>query len=282
MNPHIKIIILNWNGGNYIESCIKSTLSIDYNNFSVVIIDNGSTDDSLDIITKFLPKVELFQLERNYGFSGGYNRFFHMFDNHTTDYFILLNNDTEVCPNLINSFNSAREKFGNHNIYGAKIFYKHNPNKIWYAGGKVNLKFSLIYHVGIRKLDSIQFSKYHQTDYVTGCCLFTSVDTMKKLNGFNEKYKIYGEDVDLCLRAKKYNFKCYFYPDAKVWHKVSSSFGGEFSFKKLYRKEIGILTLILNHLNIFFIPLALFCNIVLFLNELLFKLVLQNLSNLKK
>ena len=71
--------------------------------------------------------------------------------------------------------------------------------------------------------------KTNKTDYITGCCFFTSWKTIEKLEGFDESYNMYGEDVDLCLRANKMGINCYFIPEAKLWHHVSASIGGNWS-----------------------------------------------------
>ena len=157
---------------------------------------------------------------------------------------MLLNNDTEVDPNILNEFNKARLHFGDNNIYGAKIFYHNDPNKIWYAGGKVNLKYAHIYHVGIRKYDNKKFSIPTLTDYVTGCCLFTSKNVLKKLNGFDDEFKMYGEDVDLCIRAKKVGINCYYWPEAILWHHISASTNKFGKLRKYYLKILATIRLI--------------------------------------
>ena len=240
MTPSIKVLILNWNGQDLLTSCLDSVMAIDYPNFSIMVIDNGSSDGSLDIITRNYPDVEILSLDKNYGFSGGYNRCFTQLKDDPSEFIMLLNNDTIIDSDILNSFTRAKEQFGDNQIYGGKIYYQDNHEKIWYAGGNVKLKYANIYHRGIRKQDSKEYSSHMETDYVTGCCLFTSMEVINKLNGFDEEFNMYGEDVDLCLRAKNLDINCYYWPDAKLWHHVSASLGGAFSFKKLSKKLIGI------------------------------------------
>ena len=240
MTPQIKILILNWNGIELLKPCLESVLKIDYANYSVLVIDNGSRDNSLEMVKENYTQVECLALDKNYGFSGGYNRSFEHLKNDPPEFILLLNNDTEVDPNILTSFIQAKDQYGSKHLFGGKIYYQDNPERIWYAGGKVNLKCAKISHRGIRKQDSAVFSKPMQTDYITGCCLFTSNKVMNQLNGFDEQFNMYGEDVDLCLRAKKEGINCYYWPDANLWHQVSASLGGAFSFKKLSKKLIGI------------------------------------------
>ena len=247
MNPHIKILILNWNGKHLLQPCLNSVTAINYPNYSIMVIDNGSTDGSLDMVKKNYPNVEYMDLDKNYGYSGGYNRCFSKLKKESSAFIMLLNNDTEVDSDILNSFNDAREKFGDNYIYGGKIYYHHTPQQIWYAGGKVNLQLGWISHRGIRKMDSKEYSVPMETDYVTGCCLFTSMGVMNQLEGFDEQFSMYGEDVDLCLRAKKRGIKCYYWPDAKLQHHVSSSIGGNYSIIKIKNKLTACIRLIRKH-----------------------------------
>ena len=243
MISHITVLILNWNGADLIKKCLESVMEINYSNYSVIVIDNHSSDNSIQLIKNNFPTVEIICLDENYGFAGGYNKCFKQLDSKNTDYVLLLNNDTIVDSNILMSLNKAKEKYGKNNIYGGKIFYQNDPNKIWYAGGKVKLSRFKISHIGIRELDSDRFSSPMKTDYITGCCLFTSFEVINELNGFDEQFNMYSEDVDLCLRGKDKGIYCYFWPDAKLWHHVSASLGGELSFRKLFKKNVSILKL---------------------------------------
>ena len=247
MTPHIKVLILNWNGKDLLKPCLDSVMAIDYPSFSVLLVDNGSSDGSLDMVQKNYSKVEILALDQNYGFAGGYNRCFTQLKDNHSEFIMLLNNDTEVDTDILNSFNDAREKFGDKHIFGGKIYYHKNPDTIWYAGGKINLKRGFISHIGLRKLDSNKWSVPIETDYVTGCCLFTSIEVINRLNGFDDQFNMYGEDVDLCLRAKEAGINCYYYPKAKLWHHVSASLGGAFSIRKLFRKYRSLFKLYFKH-----------------------------------
>ena len=250
MTAHIKILILNWNGKHLLKPCLDSVSAIDYPNYSVMVIDNGSTDNSVKMVKENFSEVELLELENNNGFAGGYNRCFTRLKDEYSGFILLLNNDTEVDPDILNSFIQAKEKYGDNNLYGGKIFYQDTPNLIWYAGGNVNLKRAKISHRGIRQNDSAEFSKPLQTDYITGCCMFTSMEVINQLNGFDERFNMYGEDVDLCLRAKQKGIICYYWPDAKLYHHISASIGGNYSISKMLKKMKGYIRLIRKHHSI--------------------------------
>jgi len=248
MNPHVYILILNWNGKSVLEACIDSVLKINYSNYTVLVIDNNSSDGSGNIIKDKYPKIEYLQLGKNYGFAGGYNKSFEYLKDKKTEFILLLNNDTEVDSEILKNFIKASDYYGKNNIYGGKIFYKKNPQKIWYAGGKVNLKIGYIAHIGIHRKDSSRYSLQQVTDYVTGCCFFTTMETMDQLDGFDTNFNMYGEDVDICLRARKKEIRCIFLPNVILWHHVSASIGGNYSFKKNIKKIKSYKNLIIKHI----------------------------------
>ena len=96
MTPHVKILILNWNGIHLLKPCLDSVTAIDYPNYSVVVIDNGSSDGSLEMVQENYLNVKCIALNNNYGYSGGYNRCFMQLKDDSSEFILLLNNDTIV------------------------------------------------------------------------------------------------------------------------------------------------------------------------------------------
>ncbi|MAX13136.1 MAG: hypothetical protein CMG11_03620 [Candidatus Marinimicrobia bacterium] len=241
----VKVLILNYNGIKHLPECLKSVKLIDYDNFEIVVIDNCSSDNSIKYIKKEHSDVTIISTDMNLMFGGGYNYFFNQ---DTEDcFYLILNNDTIVDSKILKHFLTGASHYGLDNIYGCKIMYESDSSKIWYAGAKVNLSNGLIRHEGIRQ-EGIAL-KDGITDYVTGCCMFISSSTVRKLGGFDTQFDMYMEDVDLCLRAKKEDIHCYFLKDPFLFHKVSGSsslgfkiFKSVVSYTKLSIKHTGILS----------------------------------------
>jgi len=246
MIPKITIIVLNWNGSRDTVDCLSSLQKVNDTNFEILLVDNGSKINSIESVEEQFLKINFLKLDKNYGYSGGNNRGFESIKNNT-DYVCFLNNDVIVDKNFLKYFRIGLNEFGNQNIFGPKIYFEYPSNKIWYGGGEVHLKKGLIYHKYIGCLDSNQNSQIEYTGYITGCCLLLSVENFDKLGGFNEKFNMYAEDVDLCLRAKNININCVYIPKAQIWHKVSSSTGGRYSLRKYIKKMKSIRKLILIH-----------------------------------
>ena len=245
MNPKIHIFILNWNGEQYLSRCIDSIKKIDYSNYKVTVIDNNSSDQSIFKIK--YKDVNIISHSKNYKYAKGYNKALFSLENDNSDYYLLLNNDTICDSNILSSFVKGAESYGDNHIFGGKILYTNQKNAIWYAGGKFGFFNLFISHKGIRKIDGDKFNSNYKTSYITGCCLFISKKSFIKLNGFDESFNMYGEDVDLCIRAQKLGMKCYFISDSKLWHSVSSSYGGHYSFLKQKAKLISLLKLIIKY-----------------------------------
>ena len=250
MNPLVYIIILNWNGKKLTIDCLKSLAKVQYDNFKILIVDNGSRDDSVKAIKHKFTNVGILQLEKNIGYAAGNNAGFDHIINKNPNYVIILNNDTTVDPNFIEPL--ITPLINKSEIYQTvpKIFYADEPNKIWYAGGIVNKWIGMVYHEGIRKSDSESFNISKSTDYATGCCFCMRSKDFEEIGGFDTLFPMYGEDVDLSQRIMAEGKNILYEPNSIIWHKVSASIGGELSIIKLKRKFRGLLRLFGKHTNI--------------------------------
>lgn len=226
--PKILIIVLNWNGKEDTLECLESVCKIVYPNFEVIVIDNGSSDDSVQAVRDSFPEVTVLETNENLGFAGGNNSGIRYALKNGADYIFLLNNDTIVDPHILNQFIKVSKTLGDQGILGAKIYYFSEPEKIWYAGAKWVKNYAKFIHVGHGCLDNGRsFTMISETDYACGCAFFVSSRLIRTIGMFDERFFLTFEETDLCYRAKKAGYKSYFVPGAKVWHKISSSFGGE-------------------------------------------------------
>jgi len=231
-NINIRVCILNWNGGKTLHKCIDSLLNNTTQEFKITVIDNASSDNSLNDIKS---NVEIVRLDKNYGYSKGYNLGIEKLGK-DDEYIVLLNYDTVVASDFISSLLKQIKINGKNYIYGVKILYENNKKLIWYAGGKVDLSKGIISHIGLRE-SSENYNSSKKTDYVTGCCLVIHKENYQKLNGFDTIFFMYNEDVDFCIRAKDIGLECLYLPNPLVYHNVSLSTGGNYSIKKILLKS---------------------------------------------
>lgn len=234
--PLVYIIVLTWNGKNDTLECLESLSKINYFNHKILVVDNASNDSTKEAVKSKYTDVEYIYNLKNLRYAGGNNVGIDYALNNHADYILLLNNDTIAEPNFLKHLINTAESNPINGIIGPKIFYYAQKNLIWYAGGKIEWWKGWIYHRGIRELDNEKYSFRIETDFVTGCCILIKRNVIEKIGKLNENYYMYGEDVDFCIRASRAGFKIWFEPEAKVWHKISVSTGGHFSWFKNYNK----------------------------------------------
>tara|TARA_Y100000590_G_scaffold434432_1_gene552616 strand:- start:105 stop:938 length:834 start_codon:yes stop_codon:yes gene_type:complete len=258
--PSIKILVLNWNGESIISKCLNSVSLIEYDNYTVDIIDNGSTDDSLKIIKNNYPKFNIISINKNLGYAKGYNYAFDKLIDEDFDYYLLLNNDTIVNKSLLNDLSYNLIKYGENNIYSPKIINSKN-NRLWFAGGYCNKYLGVTIHRGINEIENNIFYKTSESDYVPGCCMLIQKNLIDKLSGFNEIYKMYYEDVDLCYRAIEFSSECFVIEENTILHDVSSSIGYN-SFKKYLLKFSSQIKFIYSNNNMFVFLISFLFNLL--------------------
>ena len=269
----VNLFVLNWNGRDLTLDCLSSLEKITYPNVKVYVIDNGSSDNSVTAIRNQFSDYEIIELPENYGFSRGNNAGFELVKQ-KADYTIFLNNDTIVDPNFVEPLINAMESNSTVKQSTPKIFYADNLDSIWFGGGKVNLWAGWIRHLGIRQKDSMQFSFNRNVDYATGCCVCMRTVDFESIGMFDESFFMYGEDVDLSLRFRKQGGQILFVPESKIWHKVSSSIGTQFSIRKWKRKNIGKMKLVTKHVHPAQLPIVMPLAILVSILELFITIIL--------
>lgn len=247
--PQVSIIILNWNGKNDTVECLNSLKKIDYPNYEITIVDNGSTDGSQKEIRRKFPHVRLIENSENLGFAEGNNIGIKHALEESTDYILLLNNDTVVDKRFLNELIDVAQKDERIGIVGPKIYFHEEPNKIWFAGGMIDLKKGSVDHIGWGESDQGQYDEKKEVDYITACCSLVKRGMIEKGGMFDPKFFIYYEDTDLNLRVKKTGYKIVYVPSSKIWHKVSASMGGDTSPEKLYLKTRNLILFVRKNAN---------------------------------
>lgn len=278
MKPHIKVLILNWNRSKLTCQCLASIEKLTYENFSTMVIDNASSDDSIEKIHTNYPSVDVLVLKKNHGFAPAYNLAFKHLENSRSEFVLILNNDTIVESDLLDELMSGVSLHGSEHLFCPIIHYLDSPDKIWYAGGRINLPIGQLAHEGLRRKNKGQYTDIAITGFVTGCCILTSLKSLKKLEGFDEDFNMYAEDVDLCLRAKGMGINSIFVPKAKIYHKVSASIGGEFSLIKMKRKLYSTKKLMRKHCSTY----EMFIGYFLYLIRIFFLSIFNLLNPIKK
>ncbi len=225
--PKIAIIVLNWNGMRDTLACLESLDKLTYPNFEIIIVDNGSTDDSITAIQEHFPQHLLIETGVNLGFAGGNNAGIHSAIQRGADLLFLLNNDTVVASDVLERFVETYRSCPKAGILGAKIFLYDQRDTLDHLGGAWNRKTGTFDFVGLRqKEDGVRFQEPQELDYVCGAGLMLKRSVVEAIGCLEERFFLIWEESDFCFRARKAGFQTLTCPKAQVWHKVSASFVG--------------------------------------------------------
>lgn len=218
-SPHVCVVILSWNRPDHILACLASLRKQDYPSFEVVVVDNGSVDGSPALIRQRFPEVTLVENGRNLGFAGGSNVGITLALARGADYVLLLNDDTEVPPDLLRALVEVGESDPDIGILGPKIYYG-NSRVIWSAGGLVDGR-GWAQHLRVGESDDGLPEPVREVDYVTGCAVLVKRKVIERVGVLDERFFAYFEETEWCARARRVGFRVVYVPQACMWHKVA-------------------------------------------------------------
>lgn len=235
--PSVAVVVLTWNGRDLTLDCLRSLEAVTTPNVRVMVVDNASTDGTVDAIrARYGDRIDILENPANLGFAAGNNAGIRRAMDDGARFVLLLNNDTTVAPNFIDELLPPMRESDTIGIATPKIYFAEPPNRIWYAGGEISLWRGIARHVGIRETDRGQHDRPRDVDYASGCALLARREVFERAGLLDESYRAYFEDADLCMRAARAGFRIRYVPTAKVWHRISASTGGQVSRAKIRRK----------------------------------------------
>lgn len=220
--PAVAIIVLNWNGREDSLACLASLERLNYPNYEVVLVDNHSSDGSVDAIRSSYPLVTLIEMADNAGYVGGNNAGLEYAQKKGFQYALLLNNDTEVSPGFLDLLVEAGEADPQVGITGPMIYYHSQPHVIWSAGGSIDWGYGITYMLGMGEVDYGQYGlKPRQVDFVTGCALLIKLQVIERIGKLDPRFYAYYEETEWCVRATRLGYRILSVPQAKIWHKIT-------------------------------------------------------------
>jgi len=214
--PRVEIILLNWNGYVDTINCLNSVSRLDYENFGVIIVDNGSTDSSISEIGRVFPAQRVVETGRNLGFSGGCNFGIQDALSRGADYVWLLNNDTIIEPTTLSHMVDAAMSVNKVGAVGSVIYHLDDMDRIQaWGGGRINRWLGRSRHcIAPCKID-----------YISGASMLLSRLALEDVGLLRESYFMYWEDADICLRLRNSGYKLIVADMSRLYHRESSSVG---------------------------------------------------------
>jgi GT2 family glycosyltransferase len=216
--PSASLIVLNWNGRSLVEACLDSLQNLDYPDFSIVVVDNASTDDSVSFIERNFPRVVIHRNEQNLGYAGGNNVALRRL---ATDIAVLINLDVVVSPDWLRQLIAPMMIDQTIGVAGCKLYYP--DGRLQHAGGYITYPQAFPGHYGLDEEDSGSYDAMRDSDYVIGAVLAVRREALDKIGLLDEGFFLYYEDVDYCWRTRRANYRVVYVPQATAVHLESAT-----------------------------------------------------------
>ena len=225
--PSVAIVVLNWNNPVATSRCLDSVNGLAVRPSEVIVVDNGSTDDSVEFICHHYAWARLLRLEANLGYAGGNNEGIRFALDRGADFVLLLNNDVTVEPDTLSRLLTVAIENPRNGIIGPKVLCTTEEPTLFAAGSQVNWGKGDLQHRGMFAPDSPQgqTGRNEPVDFLVGCCLMASRPFLEQVGLFDPEYFLNYEDVDWGIRANRAGFRVVYVPDAVIWHEVSGTLG---------------------------------------------------------
>ena len=219
--PSVAIVILNYNGRNYLEKFLPAVIASTYPNKKIIVADNASTDDSVLFLATNYEAVEIILLEKNYGFAGGYNK---ALTKVKSDYYILLNSDVGVTSGWLEDMIRLMETDKQIAACQPKILSWYKKDLFEHAGAcggwidALGYAFARGRVFDICERDTGQYDTTEKIFWATGAALCIRAERFHELNGFDNYLFAHMEEIDLCWRLQRRGYTIYCCPSSVVYH----------------------------------------------------------------
>lgn len=231
------VVVVTYNGIAQTLDCLESVFRLQPPPRHVVVVDNASRDGTPAVLAQRFPRVTLVANASNLGYAEGANIGFRRALAGGAEYVLLLNNDAVVAQGALTALLDAAAAHPRAGFFGAKIYYRSEPARIWYAGAQWRSDLLCFEH---RDKDTVESAaptglpQGLETDYACGCVLLVRTAVLQQVGFMDARFFLSYEEADLCFRARRHGFPSLLVPGAHVWHTVSAAFGGEHSPLRLY------------------------------------------------
>jgi hypothetical protein len=212
------IIILNTNRRDDTLECLRSLRANSYESKTIVVLDNASTDGSVEAIRAGYPEAQIVGLTKNLGYAGNNNVGIDLALKQGADWILVLNEDTVLSPDCLERMIEYGERNENIGIVGPMVYHFDEPQVIQSAGGVLGDRWDAI-HLSANETDVGQYLQPHAVEWISGCAIMLRRKLIEQIGALDERFYYYWEEVEWCVRASKAGWRIAHVPSAKLWHK---------------------------------------------------------------
>ncbi len=223
MNPKIILVVLNWNMPADTIECVESCQKTQYDNFEVIIVDNGSKDNSVKQFRERFPHIETIANEENLGYAGGNNVGMKRALEKGADWVLLLNNDTTIDPKMLEELAASVRRHPEAGMLAPKVLYYDDRGVINSLGTSMDWLRLRPYIGECNRPDTDAWPETIERDILVGCGLLVKRQLIEKVGMIDEAFFIFHEEADWCFRSRAAGFKNLVVPGAKMYHKASKT-----------------------------------------------------------
>ncbi len=247
--PLVFVIVLNWNGWRDTVECLSALQHLDRARYRVLVVDNGSSDDSEQRIRQAYPDVALIQTGANLGYAGGNNVGIRSALREGAAYVVLLNPDVVVEPLTLDVLVGTAQSYPEIGALSPVVRYKDKPQQIWFGNSLIDWRAGR----AIQEEIVLPPAPYHPVAWASGCCLLLRAAALRAVGLFDVRYFLYSEETDLCERLRGAGYAVGVCPDTSGYHQASSAVGAD-SPKLVYYMTRNALLFFLRHASRHDIP----------------------------
>ena len=222
--PDILVAVVNYNGIDDTVECVQSLKQSTYDDFSLIVIDNGSTDDSATMIRDRMPGIRIARIEQNLGYASAVNRAVEIGNKLGARFCLVLNNDLVVESKTIESLAASATRLNRVAALGPMVLDYYQSNRILALDEEIDLTTGWPIHSSLGDEDDGRWTELIPVNgYLDGCALMFNLRYFDEVGAMDESFFLYYEESDWCYRARSRNYRLVVNPIARVWHKVGRS-----------------------------------------------------------
>lgn len=218
------VVIINWRQAELTAECVRCVQNMTTPGVEILLIDNGSADNSVDYLSAAFPDIQLIALTENGGFATAANVGLRHAREADFDYALLLNNDAFPAPDMLDKL--LAETSDDIALLSPIIYYDGERDRIWFAGGRQDPLLLEMRDSGLNNCSEARWERSRDVDYLLGTGLLVNLAAVDKAGGLDERYFMYYEDLDWSIRLRQAGFRLRAVGSAHLYHRVSISSGG--------------------------------------------------------